>query len=220
MISHYKAFGAKVKEEPAGGMGKGDRARRGRSFEGPERKKNAARLGGILRAWVKTQRLENWGARRAAFRPHFLRAPCGAAARGPPVDGICSGQVNCPCAKVLGGAQNACTARCAAPRCGAPKERKKKCRPVGRHFERLDKNSALGELGSATGSLQAALLARPVRRCRPGTPGGWNMLGASELPLRQGFGRGPKRLYGAVRRPALRGPEGAQEKMPPGWAAF
>ena len=118
-------------------------------------KKNAARLGGILRAWVKTQRLENWGARRAAFRPHFLRAPCGAAARGPPVDGICWGQVNCPCAKVLGGAQNACTARCAAPRCGAPKERKKKCRPVGRHFERLGKNSALGELGSATGSLEA-----------------------------------------------------------------
>ena len=134
MISHYKAFGAKVKEEPAGGMGKGDRARRGRSFEGPERKK--------------------------------------------------------------------------------------KCRPVGRHFGSLGKNSALGELGSATGSLEAALLARPVRRCRPGTPGGWNMLGANELPLRQGFGRGPKRLYGAVRRPALRGPEGAQEKMPPDWAAF
>ena len=165
MISHYKAFGAKVKEEPAGGMGKGDRARRGRSFEGPERKKNAARLGGILRDWVKTQRLENWGARRAAFRPHFLRAPCGAAARGPPVDGICWGQVNCPCAKVLGGAQNACTARCAAPRCGAPKERKKKCRPAGRHFERLDKNSALGELGSATGSLQAVLFV--VCRLKP-----------------------------------------------------
>jgi hypothetical protein len=79
MIPHYKAFGAKVKEEPAGGMGKGDRARRGRSFEGPERKK--------------------------------------------------------------------------------------KCRPVGRHFESLGKNSALAELRSATGSLQAVLL--PVKNGKP-----------------------------------------------------
>ena len=154
MISHYKAFGAKVKEEPAGGMGKGDRARRGRSFEGPERKKNAARLGGILRDWVKTQRLENWGARRAAFRPHFLRAPCGAAARGPPVDGICWGQVKCPCAKVLGGAQNACTARCAAPRCGAPKERKKNAARLGGILRDWVKTQRLENWGARRAALR------------------------------------------------------------------
>ena len=35
---------------------------------------------------------------------------------------------------------------------------------------KTDKTSALGELGSAASGLQAVLLTRPRRRCRPGTP--------------------------------------------------
>ena len=39
---------------------------------GKERKQKAARTGGLLEKSAINQRLENWGARRAAFRPYFL----------------------------------------------------------------------------------------------------------------------------------------------------
>ncbi len=38
------------------------------------------------------------------------------------------------------------------------------------------------------------------------------MLGASKLPLRKGFALRAKRMTARSRRPAVRGPEGAQEK--------
>ena len=125
---------------------------------------------------IKPQRLENWGARRAAFKPHFLRAPGDDVARGPPRRFNMLGRNEFALRQGFApGAQNACTAPSAAPRCGAPERKKYGTRKQPVQKDRLfcrktDKTSALGELGSTPRGFQAVLLTRPRRRCRPGTP--------------------------------------------------
>ena len=53
----------------------------------------------FLKRSNKSQRLENWGARRAAFRPYFFLSPKGWPFGDPGGDWTCSAEVNSACAK-------------------------------------------------------------------------------------------------------------------------
>ena len=86
----------------------------------------------------KNQRLENCGARRAALRPHFLRAQPGKLPGWGPGILKCSAEVNSACAKVLPTAKRLYGAFAPPhPGDGALKERKKTAARMGGSFVSL-----------------------------------------------------------------------------------
>ena len=165
----------------------------------------------------KSQRLENWGARRAAFRPHFFLPPKGWPFGDPGGGWTCSAEVNSACAK---GDSAPLLAPPGAPhrRWGPRRERRKMPPGWAAVLKRNRKTQRLENWGARRAALRPYFFL-PPKGWPFGDPGGdWTCSAEVNSACAKGA---PVPLYAPPGAPHRRwGPRRERRKMPPGWAAF
>ena len=113
--------------------------------------------GGIFEAQQIDQRLLNWGARRAAFRPYFLRAPRGRWPRGGPTLFYLHGRNGSARHQGFGPRPKTLVRRTAPSRLRRERSARQKAAHSGGLLKKSADKSAFAELGSAAGGLEAVL---------------------------------------------------------------
>ena len=151
-----------------------------------------------------------------AQAPHLLpaRPAKSPTSRGPLSDFTCSGQMNCPCAKVFASGENACTA---LPRRPAPRgpEGKAKMLPPLLLVQLEDSQERLcRQLHRA--QAPHLLPARPAKSPTSRGPlSDFTCSGQMNCPCAKVFASGENACTALPRRPAPRGPEGKTKMLPP-----
>ena len=156
----------------------------------------------------KTQRLENWGARRAAFRPYFFLPPKGWPFGDPGGDWTCSAEVNSACAK---GDSAPLLAPPGAPhpRWGPRRERRKMPPGWAAFLKRSNKSQRLENWGARRAAFRPYSFLPPKGQALWGPRWGLDLLGGSEFRLRQG---GPAPCSRHLARPIRDGAPGEKEE--------
>ena len=158
----------------------------------------------FLKRSNKSQRLENWGARRAALRPYFFLPPKGWPFGVPGGDWTCSAEVNSACAK---GDSAPLYAPPGAPhrRWGPRRERRKMPPGWAAFLKRSNKSQRLENWGARRAAFRPYFFL-PPKGWPFGDPFSLDLLGGSEFRLRQGFGHGPNPCTRRWRAPCAMGP--------------